>query len=800
MYLRRVSLAAVAVALLAPAIAVAQAVEPTAGATPDAAPAASGGLDDIVVTARRTSESLQTVPVAVTALSGAFLEQQNVRDVSTVPQFTPNLTIKQQSGSPTAASVFIRGIGNQEPSSVAEQGVGIYLDGVYVARSAGAIFDLVDLERIEVLRGPQGTLFGRNTVGGAIQLVSKKPSNDFHVEGRAGFGRYDDWFARARVDTGYIGGSPIKASISAMHRQRNGFVDNLLTKDSRDPGALNGDAVMANVQADLGDVTVNYAFDYNDRRGASPYFQTIVATDATKAYFGRSEALGGDPYIVSRDRLGSGLQAGFVDRKGDLRYDGRSKVQGHSITIAYEPLDVLTLKSITAYRKFSQDTILTLNGNGNLRGVVFDPTSPTLTSVQTVSPYTGNNAPQRQWQFSQEFQALGTAGEFSYVGGFYYFYEKAYETNRQSLTLVAPVAALPFYGIPADTAAAVASLNPGLDLIGLNSNPVQAFKGTAESMAVFGQVSWKPQALDEKLELTGGIRYTSDVKTILLRGDVQPNQSGRANFENVSYLASVNYRFTPGIMAYARFSTGYRSGGFNPRAVTLNAFDPEEATSYEIGLKSEFFDRRLRLNLAAFQTDYDNLQVNQFASGSSGATSLVVNAGKVRFRGVEAELTAVPIRKITIDASAGYTKPDFKQFLYRDPATNEIVDVAREAHMPQVSKLNAHVGAQYATDITAGTLTARVDYAYRSKIIFYPLDRTSPFNNDIAARPDHNLRARLSLSDITLGAGKMEVGIWGDNLTNQKNIDFAIDFSGLGYAGASFKQPRTYGVDAKISF
>jgi iron complex outermembrane receptor protein len=120
--------------------------------------------------------------------------------------------------------------------------------------------------------------------------------------------------------------------------------------------------------------------------------------------------------------------------------------------------------------------------------------------------------------------------------------------------------------------------------------------------------------------------------------------------------------------------------------------------------------------------------------------------------------------------------------------------------MPQVSKLNAHVGAQYATDITAGTLTARVDYAYRSKIIFYPLDRTSPFNNDIAARPDHNLRARLSLSDITLGAGKMEVGIWGDNLTNQKNIDFAIDFSGLGYAGASFKQPRTYGVDAKISF
>ncbi|WP_255326454.1 TonB-dependent receptor [Sphingobium sp. EM0848] len=734
------------------------------------------GLGDIIVTARRTAESMQTVPVAVTALGGEFLEKQNIVDVTSIPQFTPNLSIMQQSTSLTAASVYIRGIGNQEPSSVAEQGVGVYLDGVYVARSAGALFDLVDLERIEVLRGPQGTLFGRNTVGGAIQLVSKKPANDFALDVKAGYGSFNEWFTKARVDTGYIGGSPIKASLSLMHRQRDGYIDNFYTPDSKDPGAVNADAIMVGLQADLGKVTVNYSFDYNDRRGTAPYFQMLYATDDVKNYFGQSASLGGDPFLVSPDRQKHVYQAGFVDNDGNLRYDARAKIQGHSLTIAYEPIDELTLKSITAYRKFNQDTILTLGGNGYLKGVVLDPVT-FAPSVGAVTPINGNNAPQRQWQFSQEFQALGNMGDLSYVAGLYYFYEKSSEYNRQNLTFV----------LPGGQA-------------GLNLAPVQAFGGTAESMAAFGQASWKPAMFDGKLELTGGVRFTGDRKTLTISGDVNPALHGNVDYTNVSWLGSLNYRFTPAIMAYVRASSGYRSGGINPRASVINIFKPEDVKSYEAGIKSEFFNRSVRLNVAVFQTDYSNQQINQFAAGSGGVTSLIVNAGKVRFRGVEGELTVAPVRGLTFDGSLGYTDPTYKTYLYLDPTTNAIINVADEARMPQTAKFNAHVGAQYVVPVSIGELTARVDYAYRSTVYFHNLDRVNPFNVETRSRPDHNLRARLALSDITLGSGKLELGVWGDNLTNQKNLDFAIDFGSLGFAAGSYKKPRTFGVDAKISF
>ncbi|MGW8204725.1 TonB-dependent receptor [Sphingomonas sp. VDB2] len=735
-----------------------------------------GGLSDIIVTARRTSESMQTVPVAVTALAGEFLEKQNIVDVTSIPQFTPNLSIMQQSTSPTAASVYIRGIGNQEPSSVAEQGVGIYLDGVYVARSAGALFDLVDLERIEVLRGPQGTLFGRNTVGGAIQLVSKKPADEMKIDVKGGYGSFSEWFAKTRIDTGYIGGSPIKASLSLMHRQRNGYIDNVYTSDSRDPGATNADALMLGVQADLGKVTINYSFDYNDRRATAPYFQMLYATDDVKNYFGQSAALGGDPFLVSPDRQTDVRQAGFVDRDGELRYDARAKIQGHGLTIQYEPIDELTLKSITAYRKFSQDTILTLGGNGYLNGVVLDPVT-FAPSIGAVTPINGNNAPQRQWQFSQEFQALGSMGDLSYVAGLYYFYEKSSEYNRQNLTFV----------LPGGQA-------------GLNLAPVQAFGGTAESMAAFGQMSWKPAALDGRMEITGGARFTGDRKTLTLAGDIVPNLKGHVDYTNVSWLGSINYRFTPAIMAYVRISSGYRSGGINPRAAVINIFAPEDVKSYEAGLKSELFDRRVRLNLAIFQTDYSNQQINQFAAGSGGVTSLIVNAGQVRFRGVEAELTVAPTEGLTFDGSLGYTDPKYKSYLFRDPATNQIIDVADEARMPQTAKFNAHVGGQYMVPVGIGELTARVDYAYRSTVYFHNLDRVNPYNVETRSRPDHNLRARLSLGDIAMGSGTLELGVWGDNLTNQKNLDFAIDFGSLGFAAGSFKKPRTFGVDAKVSF
>ncbi|WP_449469439.1 TonB-dependent receptor [Sphingobium chungangianum] len=758
-------------------------------------------LGDIVVTARRSAETLQNVPVAVTALSGDFIERQNISDPTDVPNFAPNITIEQQPSSLSAATIYIRGIGNNEPSAVSEQGVGVYLDGVYLARAAGAVFDLIDLERIEVLRGPQGTLFGRNTIGGALQLITKKPANDMHVTAKAGYGRFNEWYARARLDTGYILGDVLKASIAYQHRQGDGYVNNTLTPASQDPGSLNADSVAIGLQADLGDLTVNYSFDYDNRKGTPAFFQIVAATPTAQDYYSQSPSFGGAPFLVSPDRQGTVQQAGFTDRNGNFRYGSKTRVQGHGLTLSYEAIPELTVKSITGYRKFFQDTILNLSGNGVLRGPVVNFGSTDVT-IGDVVPYTGNNAPQKQWQFSQEFQALGKVGDLSYLLGMYYFYEKSSEYNQQALTVLTPIAGLPFLGFSQTDTDQIAAANPGLATVGVNLAPVQAFGGTSQSMAVFGQVSWKPSSLDDKLEVTLGGRHTADDKTIYLNDAINPIQRGRRSFDNFSWLASVSYEVMDDVMVYGRVSTGYRSGGINPRAGVINGFDPEKATSYEAGFKSQWFNNRLRLNVAGYITDYNDLQVQQFAAGSGGATSLIVNAGKVRLSGFEAELTAAPFRGFQIDGSVGYVKHDYKTFLFRDPGTNTVVDVADEARPLYTPKWNVHVGAEYSHPIGGGDTLVRLrgDYSYRTKIYFNALDNTAPFNEQIVSPSQTNVKARLSVEGFDLGGGKLDVGIWGDNLLNQKRLVYGIDFGALGFAGATFNKPTSYGVDAKIAF
>lgn len=783
-----------AIAIIAPASASAQQQE--AGAP--LAQNARSVIDEIVVTARREEESLQEVPIAVTALSGSFLDEQNIVDASSLSQFVPSLSILAQPVSPTAASIFIRGIGSQLPNANAEHGVGVYIDGVYLARAAGVLFDQVDLERIEVLRGPQGTLFGRNTIGGAVQLVTRKPSNEMGAEVKAGFGRYNDAMIRARFDTGYLGNSNIKMSVAGMHRQRDGYVDNLLQPNSRDPGSVNADAVMVKVQGDFGRLTANYDFDYSERRSSPPYFQMIDATPLVREYFGRSAGLGGDPFIVSPTRLGTGYENGFVDSGGVTHDSATAKISGHALTLRFDASDDLTLNSITAYREFTQDTFFSLDGQGNLLGRVIDFTSPTFTSVKPVAFLNGKHPDQDQWQFSQELQALGSVGNVSYIVGAYYFKEKATENVSQAITLPIPVANLTFYGFGQPIVDAIVAANPGLGIVGLNVTPRKYSRPGSESIALYGQVNWQ---VTDQFALTGGLRYTHDKKTITQTLNPTPANMGEETYNNVSWLLSANYEVTDDVMVYARVSTGYRSGGFViGTGVVDPPYAPETVTAYEIGLKSDFFDRRLRLNLAAYYTDYKDLQISQFRAGTGGVISDVVNAASVVMKGIEAEIVAVPAEGLTFDGSLGYIDDNFKQFDYRDPTTNQIINIASEVRLPHAPNFNAHVGGQYEMPLGTMMLKLRGDYSYRSTVYFHSIDRTAPFNQAIRSRPDHNVRARLSLSDIDVAGGRMEIGLWGNNLTNDVNIDFAIDYASLGAGAASFKQPRTYGIDAKLTF
>ncbi len=735
--------------------------------TPDA-----NKLQDIVVTARRTSELLQDTPVSVTAVQGDTLDRLNIMDVQALPQLVPNITISKVTASVTTAAIFIRGIGNTESSLVSEQGVGVYLNGVYIARSATAIFDLVDLDRIEVLRGPQGTLFGRNSVGGAIQLVSKIPSEEMHGEVKTGYGSNNDWFARGRIDTGSFG--PFRMSVTYMHHQRDGYVDNLLTRSARDPGALNSDSVFVALHGDFGKLTADYSFDFDNRRGSGSLAQIVASTPDFFNYFNRSQSLGGSSFLFGPSRRSTGLQEGDFDRQGRFRTDTRSTIQGHGLTLALAASPQLTIKSITGYRRFKQDQVVNVSGNAFLIGLVPDPITGNP-SPQPVTPY-NNTGEGHHYQISQELQALGEVGDFSYVVGGYYFYEKAREALYQKLTFVAPGGNL-----------------------GFNLAPVQAYGGTTKSYAAFGQLSWKPASLDDRLELTGGLRYTSDLKTILLTGDV-PDVTGRTKFHNVSWLVSASYRLADDVLGYVRVSTGYRAGGLSPRTSFRNPFGPERAIAYEVGLKSELFDRRLRLNLAAFFTHYRDLQINQFSADAGGATTVTVNAGTVNYRGFEAEFTALPVKRLTLDGSIGYTSPDFKTFFYRVPGTDTVLNVANEARMQQAAKLNAHVAAQYAAPLSIGQIIARIDFSYRSTIYFSSLDRSAMFNHDVKSPRDYNLRARLALADVSLGGTKLEFGVWGDNLTNDRNVEYGVDFGSLGFGLVTYKRPRSIGFDTKASF
>ena len=791
-----VALAAATVPALAQEAAAPQAADDTAH------------LQDIVVTARRLSESLQNTPVSVSALGGSLLDNLNTTAVDKISQLVPNVSIVAGSGSISGNTAFIRGIGSQEPLLSIDSPVGIYLDGVYLGRQAANNLDLVEPERIEVLRGPQGTLFGRNTTGGAVSIISRTPPRDFGGSVKAGYGSFDKWFARASLDTGEIGSSGLAASFAYLHRARQGFVDTPNSGSSRDPGALRSDAAWGRVHGEWDKLKVDVTADWNKQRGQRNPFEIAAAYQPAATYFARSPTFGGDPFVVT-----SKLQ-----RRIPLEFVGNqtAKTFGVAATVEYDFSTAFQFKSITAWRGW--DSQQPTNYAGVLKGPVIDFTSPTLFSVQRVSPFVAYEQDLRQRQFSQELQVLGHTDSLSYVVGAYYFNERSDEYNTNAFTLALPPAFLGALGFPEAVGDALTA--QGVDLIGINLGQTLAYRTRSESLAGFAQLSWKPDILDRRLELTGGLRYTHDKRSldqasVPAAGPIPsldatpppgPSRAASASFNNWSYLASVNMQWLPNLMTYARVATGYKSGGFDARAgvnpITGTSFDvtfrPEKATSFEIGFKSEFFDRRVRLNADWFYTKYKGLQVSQY----SGGNGFVPNAD-AHYQGFEVELTALPLPHLQLDGSVGYTRATYDKFLLIDPATGIESDYRKAAKFPYAPRFTAHVGAQYMVPMDWAELTFRVDFSHSSKRYFHTVTLLNPLNDLIADRGQDLLSARIALGRIHLGgeATTLEIGVYGENLL-QKDLRIAgIDFGpSIGIAGINYGEPRSFGVDAKLKF
>lgn len=802
------------------------------------------GLEEIVVTAQRREESLQDTPIAITAFTAGKLDDLGVFGVAQIGDFAPNLIIQKQPSSNSNMGIAIRGIGIGETALTADPKIGLYIDGILISKSVGGVFDIADLERIEVLRGPQGTLFGRNTTGGAVNMTTRKPSGELGGKAEASIGNFGYLRYGGSLDLPAVGN--LAAKLSFSHMETDGWARNHYRgptlppqrpneKLERDLASEDNDAYRVALRwTPREDISFDYAFDRTDNSGVATPFQILKVKDHVNNGFTLTprdyQMLGGALYQQMAQNVypRSKRQEDFLFDESTREY---LKIEAHSFIATWEMSDQLTLKYLFGSRRSRH------NNGSDLDGGVY------YARDLFYGVFQGNNGPIQTPGFhsridkgvidmdSHEIQIIGSAFDerLRYTGGIFTYEEDVYENNPQTFSLpIAFVAtqgaSTPFLGPLYDAAGFCPAIYGGALCIGTQRLPVPgagdpyvpgvvdfAYGQNTRSHAIYGQATY---ALTAALDLTLGIRYTEDEKKAFLYNQniVQslPTHSrtnpirGKGDWNNVSYLANLNYAITDDISAYLTYTTGYNGGGFNARATNAAAFqapfDEEEVKSAEFGLKSQLFDNRLRLNMAVFYNDYTDIQVAQFEAGSGGASSRTVNAGAATMKGIEFDIVAVPLEGLTIDLNYGYLDAGFDEFMARNPVTNQLEDISRNATMPFTPKNTAALGVQYDFEpFSFAVLSARVDITHKGKFVFHPYENewNSPGERTL-------LNARISLNDIKLGCcddkGSLRVSLWGKNLTDKEYINYGIDFGSLGFSGATYSEPRTYGLDVTYSY
>ena len=775
------------------------------------APAAPGSADaqtmdepaaatdeEIVVTARRREESLQDVPIAVTAYSGEQLERQGSLDITDIGDTTPNVTLEPSRGTNTTLTAFIRGVGQQDPVAGFEQGVGIYLDDVYLNRPQAAVLDIYDVERVEVLRGPQGTLYGRNTIGGAIKYVTRRLDSDSpSLRAHMNFGNYDQFDAVASVSTPVTSTLRVGAAVARLTRE--GFGRNLTTQeDNYDRDIFAGRASMEWEPADnlLFRLAADYTRDNSNARGG----HRLIAGQ-----------LSGAP--VLDDEFDT--RGGLVDPEQEIRAGGLS---AHiDVGIA----DGFTVRSITGYRRDRSAT-----------PIDFDALPAADVDVPAIY---------KNEQFSQELQLLVSKGRLNGLVGAYYLDANAQNTfdvildttGRATPALCLPGQGIPFAACPAGTGLV---FGPGLSYPGFTASTFGNVD--TETWAIFGDFTYD---ISDRLALSVGGRYTNDrrqarvVRRNLFRGPLPElgglpvnglfnpitNPTGRQlgfltsdfegkkTFKEFTPRASVSFKPNADNTIYASYSKGFKGGGFDPRGLSTAApdlngdgtrsadeifdyflFEPEKVDSYELGYKASLFDRRLRFAIAGFYADYKDVQV----PGSVGAVvnniptfvGVTTNAGKATFKGVEVEANALLARdfagagsRFNLSGTLGYLDAKYKEFVTNvaafdangNPASTsraQPIDVADFRRIQNTPKWTASGTVDVSAPVGEGLLTANATASYRSKT--FQFETPSPFLD----QPAYTLfDANLVYSFL---GDRFRLGLHGKNLTNKRYITSGYQF------------------------
>lgn len=699
----------------------------------------SVGAEEIIVTAQFREQRLQDTPIAITATSGAELEAKNIASVTDLTAIAPNVNLSAATGlNGSAVQAYIRGIGQNDSSFALEPGVGIYIDDVYYGTTFGAILDLNDLDRVEVLRGPQGTLSGKNSIGGSIKLFSRKPdeTSDGFVEATTGrFGRID-----LRGSAGFTIADGLYARVSGVSKHTDGyfklldygcvFPDSGFAAKTARKDCVTGTEGGIDVQggrlalryAPSGSaLEVNLVADYAKNDSEQVATKLLYANSTGVRSYVAGDPGGGIPFD-SRFLTGAKSYTSYANYASGGNYttvfgtnyqvapgtydtspESTAESWGVAGTIDLDLGTDLALKSITAYREASGTTGIDLDA------------SPLSVLVQE---FDYNHA-----QFTQELRLSGQVQDFLdfTLGGYYY---------------------------DADDRIAGRVLIPQTLFDFVEDDPV-----TNRSLSAFAHTEFH---LTPELNVIAGIRYTDDRKTYqftrrnpdgtLPSGiPLTPNflvagldgQVGTFTGSRTDYRLGVNYRFSPELMVYAQVATGYKGGGINPRPYTpdqIVAFEPETLTTWEGGFKSDLFYRRLRFNGTVFYNRYKNLQINRyFCPESVSATcSQPANAGDADVWGLEGELFAEPLDGLTIDGSVGYLNFEYTRV---DPTTYVEIDMKA----PFNPAWQSSAGIQYKAGLGdgIGTLTPRLDWTYQSSFYFNSINNDY---NKIAARSVFNLR------------------------------------------------------------
>jgi iron complex outermembrane receptor protein len=832
------------------------------GLTAQASMAQSVLMEEVIVTAQKREESNQNIPISITAMNAEMMEKRGIQNTHDLLLQTPGMGGFESPGSKGTTAISMRGVAAGQPANLSvDPAIGIYMDGVFIGKQVGGALDVAEVERIEVLRGPQGTLYGRNAVGGAINFISKKPTGEFDMKIQAGVGNYGS--KKFRVVTnlpsvGEVGSGLGQLSTNFVYqsRERDPFYDDV---DPSKPGYNDQDRQAYRFAAKL-DVTERFSVDYIydkseldelnnlerivgfnplDANGNVPLIGTLQGLLQGAQFWGSNPAA--DPLIASRwvpslQKTISEYQARLAEgsgRKGvgsgDVTPVTVTEADGHNLALTWD-FDDFQVKSITAQREIEsyvggdlEDLDSRLDANGI--GAYGDLVHLTLGQIYggTVAATAGLFGPGTpgvafaSGASAAVWNGIDTLGAYQSYQDTYSYYEQFSQELQVvgSKDLVDYAFGIYYFEDESDYDRSAIFAAP------LSGNGKQLYHLETEAIALYGQMTFRPSE-DSPFAATIGIRFTEEDKTVTWDypayttpfGAVPDRlQSDAESYDDISYSLALSYQPSDDLNLYGRYATGYRSGGFNGEQYGSAPFFEEKVNSWEVGAKSTLMEGRLRANVALWGYVWEDIQVAQIDTSSGSATSGLTNAGEADRWGSELELMGAVSDNLVLGFNYSYINGDFEEFPDVCGITGICLNGTSTAIRASSPSNQYSVFADFTlASLSNGEITGFINASYSeetpenslwSDVLNDPATgaATYPRRNPQQVMDQRTLvSAQLAWQGIKLGDGTLTVTLWGRNLLDDDFPNYSINFGALNFITEQYGDPKTYGLDFTYEF